>query len=532
MLARREATPSEELVAAYRLHLDRVRGLAAKTRRLHSATAAALLAFLDFDHEPMRLRALGSPEVEAFVRATAARLGRDSLQHTVAHLRSFLRFLASRDEVARGLDASIDTPRLYRGERLPRAIPWESVQVFLGAIDHSTPSGRRDHAMFLLIATYGLRASEVAALRLDDIDWRGGRLRVPRPKIRTPLELPLTDEVGAALFDYVRHVRPDLPCREVFVRLRAPLGPIGSTTVSEAFRSCTGRAALPIPNQGPHCLRHSLAVHLLRQGTSLKAIGDLLGHRSAESTCVYLRLHVDDLRDAALALPKGARPWRARMAGRSIDPGLPEIAGRSPCPSSRIASAMRGADPGTLVSTRVSPSWSRHRYAWPTRKRRKRRPRAWSTRPRAADQMLVVSFAGRLAGRFASAVMASAMRCMSSRLFELHAKSVMPSLCLTITRYHSPDCSSATLFTRSKRMTMLPTPAEHTPCTTSSFSFTSAVTTQPSAVLARMRLFTSSRGLAMRCGCAVYGMDMMEEETTQPESAITVSSRYLDMPNR
>ncbi len=160
--------------------------------------------------------------------------------------------------------------------------------------------------MFLLVATYGLRTSEVAALCLDDVEWRAGRIRVPRPKAQTPIVLPLTEEVGAALLDYLRNDRPDLPCREVFLRVRAPAGPILPTAVTNAFQMWS--RALPIPYQGPHCLRHSLAVHLLRQGISLKAIGDLLGHRSAESTCVYLRLHVDDLRDAAIDLPQEARP--------------------------------------------------------------------------------------------------------------------------------------------------------------------------------------------------------------------------------
>ena len=104
-------------------------------------------------------------------------------------------------------------------------------------------------------------------------------------------------------------VTPARSCRhrEVFLRVRAPAGPLAPTAVTEAFQGWTRRSGLPIPYQGPHCLRHSLAVHLLRQGTSLKAIGDLLGHRSAESTCVYLRLHVEDLRDVALDLPPEAR---------------------------------------------------------------------------------------------------------------------------------------------------------------------------------------------------------------------------------
>jgi integrase len=161
--------------------------------------------------------------------------------------------------------------------------------------------------LFLLITTYGLRTSEVAALRLDDIEWRAARLRVPRPKSKTPIVLPLSKEVGAAIADYLRRDRPNIAHREVFLRVRAPAGPLLPTAVTNAFQTWTRRGHLAIPYQGPHCLRHSLAVHLLRRGTSIKAIGDLLGHRSSEATCVYLRLHVDDLRDAALEVPAEVR---------------------------------------------------------------------------------------------------------------------------------------------------------------------------------------------------------------------------------
>jgi integrase len=189
---------------------------------------------------------------------------------------------------------------------LPRALPWPTVLAFLNAIDRSTVVGRRDYAMFLLIATYGLRTSEVVALSLDDLEWRAQRIRVPRSKVGRPLILPLTKEVGAALVDYLQHGRPDLAHRQVFLRVRPPAGTLKPTAATEAFQNWTRRSGLPISFQGPHCLRHSLAMHLLRQGTPLKTIGDLLGHRSAESTCVYLRLHVDQLRDVALDLPIAA----------------------------------------------------------------------------------------------------------------------------------------------------------------------------------------------------------------------------------
>lgn len=302
-----KTTPQGELIAAYLGYLERVRGFAASTSACHGATVAELLSFLGFDDHPARLHDLKSRDIEAFLRRVGTRLCRATLQHTVGHLRSFLRFLASRRLIASGLDAVIDTPRLYRGEQLPRALPWNTVRAFLAAIDQTTPMGKRDYAMFLLIATYGLRTSEVAALRLDDIEWRAGRLRVPRAKSKTPLILPLTDQAGAALFDYIRHARPNLPHREVFLRVRAPEGRLRPTAVTEAFQGWTRRSGLPIPYKGPHCLRHSLAVQLLRQGAALKTIGDLLGHRSAESTCIYLRLHIEDLRDVALNLPQEVR---------------------------------------------------------------------------------------------------------------------------------------------------------------------------------------------------------------------------------
>jgi integrase len=167
--------------------------------------------------------------------------------------------------------------------------------------------GRRDYAMLLLVTTYGLRSGEVVGLRLEDIEWRADRLRVRRPKVHAPLVLPLTSEVGAALLDYLQNGRPKEPYREVFLRVRAPVAPLKRTALTQALRGWVRRSELPIPFAGAHCLRHSLAIHLLRQGTSLKAIGDLLGHRSAESTCVYLRLHVEDLRGVALPLPAEAR---------------------------------------------------------------------------------------------------------------------------------------------------------------------------------------------------------------------------------
>jgi site-specific recombinase XerD len=163
--------------------------------------------------------------------------------------------------------------------------------------------GKRDYAMLSLITTYGLRASEIVTLKLEDIGWRENQLKIFQCKTATPLLLPLTDTIGEAILDYLRQGRPSVSYREIFVRHRAPSGTLKPTAVSEVFQSWARRSGLPISFQGTHCLRHSYAVHLLRQGTSLKTIGDLLGHQDFESTCVYLRLNIEDLRTVALPLP-------------------------------------------------------------------------------------------------------------------------------------------------------------------------------------------------------------------------------------
>lgn len=289
--------------AAYASFLLGVRGFALSTTAQHAATATRFLAHLRFETRPEQLSQITAREIEVFVRDSGRRVGRPALQHVVAQLRGFLRFLATEGEAPTGLDRGIDTARVYRGERLPRSLPWETVRALIRSIDRSLPIGRRDYAIFLLIVTYGLRSSDIASLKLDDIDWRSRRLHVTQRKTGTPQMLPLTDEVGAALIAYLRHDRPRLPLREVFLRCRAPAGRIKPTAVSEAFQAWSRRSGLDIAFQGAHCLRHSLAVHLLRRGTSLKSIGDLLGHRSAEATCMYLRLSIEDLRDVALPLP-------------------------------------------------------------------------------------------------------------------------------------------------------------------------------------------------------------------------------------
>jgi site-specific recombinase XerD len=302
---RRVAPQIPPLSDEYMNHLREVRGFAASTVSSHRRTAQCLLQHLE--EAGTAVACMRANNIESYIAKAGTRLSRATLQHEIAALRGFLRFLAMDGRAPAGLDRQIDTPRLYRLEQLPRALPWETVRTLLQAVDTASPMGLRDYAMFLLIATYGLRASEVVTISLDEIHWRQRIVLIHQRKTSSPLELPLTNEVMSALVKHLKRTPPPAPYRRVFLRMRAPMGVLKPTAVTEAFQALVRKSGLNIPYQGPHCLRHSYALHLLQNGTPLKTIGDILGHRTAESTSMYLRLATGDLREVALAVPGSRR---------------------------------------------------------------------------------------------------------------------------------------------------------------------------------------------------------------------------------
>jgi integrase len=289
-----------DLLDSFCWHLAEIRGLAPSTIDQNVRVAHS---FLDMVLPPSeQLADLTAEDVERFIAARAQRLSRHSLQMTATYLRSFLRFCVDRGEVSAGIDI-FDMPRCYRGEKPPRAIPWALIEQLLDSIDRSTPAGLRDHAIFYLMAHYGLRTGEIPLLRLDAVDWKKRTLRVEQPKTRSVLLLPLTDPAAAVLQRYLSEGRPATDLPELFPRLIAPAGALTRGAIAESFRRHVQCSGLPLGGASPYGLRHGFAMRLLEREVGVKAIGDLLGHHSLEATSVYLRLHVDALRDVALPLP-------------------------------------------------------------------------------------------------------------------------------------------------------------------------------------------------------------------------------------
>ena len=293
----------EVRVAAFKLYLRETRGLTETTIHGHAGLLRTFLKFLRIDRDPGRLQHLQPAQIEEFLRQSARTNNRFSLQHTIATIRAFLRWQHAQGLLSRPLHLQIDTPRVYRGERLPRALPWAQVLAFLQSIDRSDAFGRRDFTILYLAAAYGLRSCELVRLSLDDIDWRRRTIRIQQTKTRQTLHLPLSDEAASVLIEYLRMARPECSHRHLFMRIRAPLIPLKPASVHDVLEHRIRCSGLELPSFGTHVLRHSFATRLLLQGASIKTIGDALGHRDIESTSVYLRLNVDDLHEVALPVP-------------------------------------------------------------------------------------------------------------------------------------------------------------------------------------------------------------------------------------
>jgi integrase/recombinase XerD len=291
------------LLHRYRRYLEEVRGFSEITVTHHSQTVSDFVKMAVRPGQSVRM--LTREHVERYLAQRSRRITRQSLQHVVAHLRAFLLYGIARRLIQAGLDA-IDTPRTYRDELPPRALPWALVKKLLRSVDRASKSGWRDYMILHLMAYYGLRASEIAALRVDSIDWDAKTCRVEQRKTQSDLMLPLSEQTLALMRQYLRHGYPQSELPQLFLRAKRPTGGLRNYAVCDVFYKRAAQSGLPLEGYSSYSLRHSFAMRLLQRGVGVKAIGDLLGHRSLEATCVYLRLDMFALRPVALPLPPQA----------------------------------------------------------------------------------------------------------------------------------------------------------------------------------------------------------------------------------
>jgi len=295
-------TPVGQLIERYRAYLVGERGLAPGTVRAYVRIAHLFLSRLS-SNDGFELGELKAAQVSRFVLDECGRRSVGSAKNLVAALRSLLRFCYVEGLTVGPLTGAVPTLAPWQKVRLPRALEQGAAARLLSGCDRCTSTGRRDFAMLVVLVRLGLRAGEVAALCLDDIDWRAGEV-VIRGKADRLERLPLPVDVGEAVAGYLHRGRPQVACRRLFLRVKAPVTGLSGDGVTRVVHAACRRAGLP--PVGAHRLRHTVATETLRQGATLAEIGQLLRHRSVLSTATYAKVDRLALRPLARRWPGGA----------------------------------------------------------------------------------------------------------------------------------------------------------------------------------------------------------------------------------
>lgn len=290
--------PVECLLAGYGSYLITERGLSAQTVDCYLRCIRPFVV-TRLRGDELDLAGLTTGDVTRYVTDVCPGMARGSAKLVVTTLRSLLGWLHLTGEVPVALSGAVPSAAGWRLARLPEALEPQAVDGLLGSCDRRTVVGRRDYAVLLLLVRLGLRAGEVAGLVLDDLNWRSGEITVTGKGSRSE-RLPLPADVGAAISGYLRRGRPSAALdRAVFVRVRAPHRGLSVSGVSAVVRGAAGRAGLG--QMGAHRLRHTTATMMLRSGSSLSEVGQVLRHRTAFSTAIYAKVDRDALR--ALVVP-------------------------------------------------------------------------------------------------------------------------------------------------------------------------------------------------------------------------------------
>jgi site-specific recombinase XerD len=295
-----EPWPFAEDVPGFFEALREERGLRPATLALYACHLRGFERYLHC-HAKVALGTLSPVVLEGFLSASGATMAPPSLGPLYAHLRIFLRYLYREGLLGTDLSVHVDSPRLYRLATLPRAVTWDEVGRLLAAVDRRSAVGKRDYALLVLFVTYGLRARELAALTLDDLDWAHDRLTIPARKGGHASCYPLAPSVGEALVEYLKHGRVASTQRAVFLRAHAPYAPMTQAAISARASVRLQRAGIAVARPGSHTLRHTCVTRLVETGFSLKSIGDYVGHSRPKSTEIYTKLDLEALRELALS---------------------------------------------------------------------------------------------------------------------------------------------------------------------------------------------------------------------------------------
>jgi len=291
----------EAELAEFEHYLIGVCGLAASTRCQLLRHVRCFLSAC-FGRHPINFARLTAHDVRRFVEQHGARWRPISLRSVGVGLRSYFRFKALNGALVEPLGAAIPRVPRWRLTSLPKTLTEAEIDRLLGAFDRTRAKGLRDYAMARCLTDLGLRAIEVTRLQLEDIDWDEGTIAI-RGKGRRVDELPLPKALGVALAQYLRRGRPHGQSRALFVRWRAPRDQLTTNAIASALRATARQCGLGHRFTGTRLFRHTVAARLLQRGASLKAIADVLRHRSFDTTTIYAKVDLVALKRVALSWP-------------------------------------------------------------------------------------------------------------------------------------------------------------------------------------------------------------------------------------
>ncbi|MHB8354576.1 MAG: tyrosine-type recombinase/integrase [Burkholderiales bacterium] len=303
----KEATPARPpampLLRAYAAYLVQYRGNPQVTVHKKLKHAGQLLGYLR--KQGLGWRAMKLTDIDGFLIESARHFARTTTAGIACSTRAFTRFLLATGRCTANLADSVIAPVQRKHERPRRAWPWEDVQRLLQSIDLSSSRGLRDHALLLLMGTYGFGAGEVIRLQLQDIDWVAATIHVVRPKTGVAFTLPLLPAVAQVLARYVRDGRPPrTPTRHLFVRMNMPFEPLScSSPVRHILIKHAQAAGIKATYLGTHVLRYSNAARHMDLGAGPRVLSDLLGQSDPESVSAYIRIATERLREVSLPVP-------------------------------------------------------------------------------------------------------------------------------------------------------------------------------------------------------------------------------------
>jgi len=293
--------PWQRALDAYAAFQLRHRGVSKATVVHHARVLRRFAHHLCPGHNAISPGGISVAHIDDFVISRGQQRGRHYARLVGTALRGFLRFMALEGAVRSELAAQVPTTRSWSLAGLPRCVDWDDMLVVLNRMPRNDAAGRRNFAILLVLATYGIRASDVASLKLEELHWRDSKVVFAMGKNGRSLALPLLDVVGDALAEYLRRDRAQCVYREVFLSLQKPPHPLTGKRISQIARAALDRGnGGRVPGMAAHAFRHSLATQLVRLDTKLKVVGDCLGHASTETTFLYTKLAVEDLRAVAL----------------------------------------------------------------------------------------------------------------------------------------------------------------------------------------------------------------------------------------